>query len=58
MASLGIMEALFMAPRTITARYRIEGFKEGPELGPYYAERRSLSDGGCIFFSRLELSEF
>ena len=26
--------------RTITSLYRIEGFKEGPQFVPHYAERR------------------
>ena len=47
---LGITGDQFMAPRTVTEHYRIEGFKEGGlNRSPIMPGDTSLSDSRCIF---------
>ena len=42
---------MYMEASHTPQNYRIEGFKEGSQLGSQYAERRqSLSDSGFNFF--------
>ena len=51
--SRGLRRAIFKTPQT-SQHYGIEGFKEGPQFGPHYAERRKSGHIGFLFLKRMK----